>query len=206
MKRSSAHGPKKPETGRKLKSRMEEVYTKAAMLFRNNGYLNTSMTEIANEMGIQKASLYYYTKDKEALLFTILNRTMDTMLASVGGMSIDHLPPEEQLTRIIKCHFVNAVRLLNEFSALLHDTKHLRPDLCDIILGKRKAYENIFLRILQEGIASKAFVAHDEKMAVFMLLGSCNWFYQWYSPRGALSPEEIAEIFASIYLNGMRGR
>ena len=84
-----------PDSDRPLKGRTREVYTKAAMLFRQNGYLDTPLNKIAKELNIQKASLYYYIKDKETLLFEILNRTMDTMLEQVGNLPMQNLDPDE---------------------------------------------------------------------------------------------------------------
>ena len=191
------------ERSRPLKARTEEVYTKAAMLFRQYGYLNTPLIAIGKELNIQKASLYYYIKDKETLLFKILNRTMDIMLEKVGNLPIQDLAPDEKLKSIIYAHIINASRYLNEFSVLLQDTKHLRPDLKKIVLSKRKKYEKIFLDIIEEGISKKIFVRQDPKMLVYLILGSCNWIYQWYSLRGPKTPEQIARIFSDVFLNGL---
>lgn len=188
---------------RPLKSRTEEVYTKAAMLFRQNGYLNTPLIAIGRELNIQKASLYYYIRDKESLLFEILNRTMDTMLEAVDNLPIQDMAPDKKLESVIYAHVVNASRYLNEFSVLLHDTKHLRPDFGEIVLSKRNQYEEIFLRIINEGISKEVFVKQDPKMLVYMILGSCNWIYQWFSLRGPKTPEQIARIFSNVFLNGL---
>ena len=194
------------EVKRPQKGRLEEVYKKAAMLFKEKGYLNTSVNEIAAEMNIQKASLYYYINDKETLLFEILNRTMDTMLERVGNLPIQNLEPDKKLEQVIQAHIVNAIRYLNEFSVLLHDTKHLRPDLREIILAKRKQYEKIFLTIVKEGASKSIFQKHDAKMLVYMILGSCNWLYQWFSVEGTKTPEQIARIFSDVFLKGLLPR
>jgi AcrR family transcriptional regulator len=185
------------------KGRMEEVYAKAAMLFKENGYLNTSVNQIAQELGIQKGSLYYYITDKETLLFDILDRTMDNMLDLVGNLPSHDLSPDEKLKHVIRAHIVNAVKYLNEFSALLHDTKYLPPDQRKIILLKRKQYEKIFVQIIEEGISKKIFVNYDTKMVAYMILGSCNWLYQWFSPKGSMSSRKIAEIFFNVFLEGL---
>ncbi len=191
------------ENRRPLKGRMDEVYAKAAMLFREKGYLNATVNEIAKELGIQKGSLYYYITDKETLLYDILNQTMDAMLERVGSIPVEELEPAKKLERVIHAHIVNASQYLNEFSVLLHDTKHLQPELRDKILSKRNQYEEIFLRIIREGISRKVFRKEDEKMLAYMILGSCNWLYQWFSPYGAKSPRQIANIFSKIFLNGL---
>jgi AcrR family transcriptional regulator len=182
---------------------MEEVYAKAAKLFKENGFPNTSVNQIAQELGIQKGSLYYYITDKETLLFDILNRTMDDMLELVGDLPSHDLSPDDKLKHVIQAHVVNAVKYLNEFSALLHDTKYLPPDQRKIILGKRKRYEEIFIQIIKEGISQKIFINYDKKMVAFMILGSCNWLYQWFSPKGSMSSNRIAEIFSNVLLGGL---
>jgi len=191
------------EGNRQIKSRTEEVYTKAAMLFRRHGYLNTPLNEIAKSLGIQKGSLYYYINDKETLLFNILNKTMDNMLELVGNLPLKDLPPDKKLSEVIRAHIVNAVRYLNEFSVLLHDTQYLPPKQKEIILSKEKQYEDIFLNIIREGIEKKIFVNYDSKMITYMILGSCNWLYQWFSPQAEKSSEEIGKIFSKVFLNGL---
>lgn len=191
------------ERSRQTKGRTEEVYTKAAKLFKQYGYLNTPLNEIAKSLGIQKGSLYYYITDKETLLFNILNRTMDKMLEHVGNLPLKNMPPDKKLVQIIRAHIVNAVRYLNEFSVLLHDTQYLPPKQKEIIRSKEKQYENIFLNIIKEGIEKKIFADYDKKVVVNMILGSCNWLYQWFSPKAAKSSEEIADIFSKVFLNGL---
>ena len=205
VKKSMKNSPntRVAENGRPLKGRMEEVYAKAAMLFRETGYQNTTVNDIARELGIQKGSLYYYINDKETLLFDILNRTMDTMLERVGHLPSEETEPAKRLDHAIRAHIVNASQYLNEFSVLLHDTKHLQPELRGTILSKRNQYEEIFLNIIRDGISGKVFRKEDERMLAYMILGSCNWLYQWFSPDGAKSPRQIANIFSRVFLNGL---
>ena len=205
VKRSEKKSPIRqvPDNKRPLKGRMDEVYAKAAMLFRRKGYINASVNEIAKEIGIQKGSLYYYIDDKETLLFDILNRTMDTMLERVGHFLSEETDPAKRLDHAIRAHIVNASQYLNEFSVLLHDTKHLQPELRGTILSKRNQYEEIFLNIIRDGISRKVFRKEDEKILAYMILGSCNWLYQWFSPVGEKSPRQIADIFSRIFLDGL---
>lgn len=194
---------KRKATRRQSKARTEEVYTTAARLFKENGYLNTPLTLIGKELNIQKASLYYYIKDKETLLFGILDSTMDAMIQQLSKSPKSKLKADKKLRNAVTAHIVHASNYLNEFSVLLHDTKHLRPDLRDIILKKRKQYEQIFLSIIEEGISEKIFANKDPKLYVYLILGSCNWIYQWFSNQGQNSPEEIADTFLHVFLKGL---
>ena len=50
------------------------IMESAQMLFANKDYEEVSMNDIANEVGVNRATLYYYFKNKEALYFTIVLR------------------------------------------------------------------------------------------------------------------------------------
>ena len=43
-------------------------------------------------------------------------------------------------------------------------------------------------------------------MASIAVLSLCNWFTQWYRPDGPMTPGDIAGVFTSLYLDGLRTR
>jgi hypothetical protein len=43
----------------------------------------------------------------------------------------------------------------------------------------------------------------DVRLAGIAILSACNWFTQWFDPRGSLSVEEIARRFADLFLAGL---
>lgn len=59
-----------------MASREQEILDAARKLFRQKGYYATTMQDIAEAVGLQKASLYHYIRSKEALLLQIAGETM----------------------------------------------------------------------------------------------------------------------------------
>lgn len=59
-----------------MASREQEILDAARKLFREKGYYATTMQDIADAVGLQKASLYHYIRSKEALLLKIAGETM----------------------------------------------------------------------------------------------------------------------------------
>ena len=182
---------------------MEEVSRHAARLFRKKGYLATTMNDIAKSMKIKKGSLYYYTSDKESLLFDILNSTMDEMLKNQKEIESQDTSPDKRFANAIRTHIINAVDYIDQFSVLLHDTQHLSSAKKRIILEKRKEYEDIFIKCFDDCKSNGIFKEVNGKIAVYCVLGSCNWLYQWFDAKGSKKPEEIADIFLSIFFGGM---
>lgn len=192
-----------PKEVPKGKERMEEVYVKAAALFKEKGYLRTTMNDIAKELNIQKGSLYYYIKDKETLLFQILDRTTDNLLESVRDLPLKHLSTKEKLERVIIEHSRNIRRHQNEIPLLINEIKNLRPKLREVIISKREQYEKIFLDSIDEGFSNKTFIKHDKQFIAFLVLGGVYWFYQWFSPGEEQTPELIAKNFSKFIFNGL---
>ncbi len=56
--------------------RKKEIVEAAKSLFAKNGYSSTSMDDIAKQVGIAKASLYYFFKSKEEIFFAIIEEVI----------------------------------------------------------------------------------------------------------------------------------
>lgn len=55
----------------------EKIQIKALSLFVQKGYSGTSLSDIGNDVGIKKQSIYSHFKNKEELFLTIMNRVID---------------------------------------------------------------------------------------------------------------------------------
>src|SRR5205807_1591546 len=62
----------------------ERILRAAVALFRERGYHGSSMRTLARALRMEAASLYYHFKSKQEILFAILDRTLDDLLAGVG--------------------------------------------------------------------------------------------------------------------------
>ncbi len=51
--------------------RLEIILQSAARCFNRKGYQATKMGDIARELGVSKAALYYYVKSKEEIIFRL---------------------------------------------------------------------------------------------------------------------------------------
>lgn len=57
----------------------ERILAVAGRLFATKGYDDTSLLEIAKEVGVKKASLYYFFRDKEAMFAAVAEKVWDDM-------------------------------------------------------------------------------------------------------------------------------
>ena len=73
-----------PRNGtQKSLERSQEIYLTAAQIFFTKGYNATSLNDIAAELGITKAGLYYYVESKQELLYQIIKLGLDDVKREV---------------------------------------------------------------------------------------------------------------------------
>jgi AcrR family transcriptional regulator len=184
-------------------SREDQLLEVATRLFREKGYHNTSMQDIADGLGVQKASLYHYIESKEQLLRRLLKRAAAILGAQIDEIYEAELPPAEKLRQALQNHAVTMMEHLNLVSVYLSEYRNLSPQQLEQILATRRHYERVLIRILEDGIASGDFRPVNVKMAMLGLLGMFNWTHQWFSPDGELTPQEIADILTDLALRGL---
>ena len=95
--------PKSPEQFEAIRQRSRATIMQAALeLFGNNGYHNTTISQIAKEAGVSKGLLYNYFKGKEDLLECIVMeafKTGDELMDESIHWSED---PREQLAHMVE--------------------------------------------------------------------------------------------------------
>ncbi|MCK4514665.1 MAG: TetR/AcrR family transcriptional regulator [Spirochaetaceae bacterium] len=93
------------EAARKARSNREKIIQAAAKLIIEKGVANTSLADIAGEVGISKGTLYYYYATKGDLIFDISVRHMEhitnTIIAWINGHGRDR-EPESVLQMVIE--------------------------------------------------------------------------------------------------------
>lgn len=71
--------------------RQEAILAAAGEEFATHGYGGASLNRIIEAAGISKGSLYYYFDDKADLFASVIEETVQRLLADVGGFDPDRL-------------------------------------------------------------------------------------------------------------------
>lgn len=181
----------------------EQILAEAVRIFRQKGYHATSMQNIADAVGLQKASLYHYIPSKQALLSKIFERSIGALTQQLEAIHASNDSPPNKLRRAIESHVLALCEQLDTYTVYLSERRALTNRYHARVRAEGEKHARLIERILEEGIARKQFRAMDTKMVALGILGMCNWVYQWYSPEGRLTPQEIAKIFADLVLEGI---
>jgi AcrR family transcriptional regulator len=183
--------------------RRRQIVEKSANLFDKFGYHNTSMEQIAEEIGIAKPSLYHYFRSKAKILFEIDLELHETLTKGFGDVGPDSGTRAERLRRIV----VGIVTLTGSRRGFLRVLMEYRDELPpkERAVVRRQAGDvySAIKAILQEGTAMGEFRPFDAGIVAQAILGMTLNVYQWYRPDGRMGDAEIGEICADFVLSGL---
>ena len=137
------------------KSRAPAVSTKsridsgAAELFVRNGYDGTSMRDLARNLGLRPSSIYGHVKSKQELLFRVMERLMDEVLARANEALQAGAEPDELVRRLVVTNICQPGPY--ETALLQSGLKSLQPSQRAAISRKQVEYRKLWLRVLNEG-------------------------------------------------------
>jgi AcrR family transcriptional regulator len=187
------------------RDRRSKIVGRATALFAEAGVANVSMADIAEAVGIQKPSLYHFFPSKEELLREVLLPVVDEPYAELRAIAESEADPAAKLIDGMVALGRAFGRYRSGMEILVREKlqRHLSARSYGEIMREKAAYTELWRQILREGVASGRFAPLDDKISAFAIIGSLNWMYAWFDPRGELSGEEVARRMAGGVLAGL---
>lgn len=183
--------------------RREQMLDAAAELFSSRGYHGTSIRDIAAATGILPGSLYAHIRSKEDLLYDIVVRAAEQFLTSVKLVVEGLGSPEEKLRKAMRSHVGVVAHAREEARVFLEEWQALQEPRRSEVRELRDGYEALWDGLIRQGIESRRLRDVDPTLARLLVLSAANWTYTWYDPAGPLSPDEIADRFTDLLLDGL---
>jgi AcrR family transcriptional regulator len=187
---------------RRYLARRLEILRAAGRTFREQGFAETGMRDIAEAAALSPANLYNYFQGKHEILFFCQDNSLDRMIAALEKARRMRTSAAEKLRLVIVSH-LRCVLDEVEGSAAHLLTSALPPRLQRGLIIKRDRYEEGVRQLIAAGGRSGEFVPCDPTLTACAMLGALNWSVRWFSPEGRLTPAEIAEGFADYLIRGL---
>jgi AcrR family transcriptional regulator len=182
----------------------DAILASAAALFAQQGYVGTSMNQVASACGISKAALYHYFRDKYALLVNIAEVHIERLEALVAEVLALQLPAEERLREFVHRFVHEYARARDAHRVLTEDVRFLETaDRERILDGERRV-----VAAVSQGIAELRPAMADAKLdkpAAMLMFGMINWMFTWLKPDGPLTYGAMAPVAADLLLGGLGG-
>lgn len=186
-----------------MSARREELTRTAARLFAERGYHGTSLADLADELGIQKASLYHHIASKEDLLWEVASAGAEAFHAALDAIP-DELAASEKIRLAFRAHLGVVADQLEVATVFVREWRYLEGERRERFLAERRRYEERVRGLFREGVeGSELRTDLDVEAAALAFLSAANWAYTWL--RSGSSTDAIADRLYFLLLDGMRG-
>ncbi|MCS7006953.1 MAG: TetR/AcrR family transcriptional regulator [Thermoleophilia bacterium] len=186
-----------------MTQRRAELARAAARLFAERGYHGTSMGDLAEAMGVQKASLYSLTGSKQELLSEAVRAGAEAFHAALDEVD-ERASAVERIRQALRGHLRVVADQLDVATVFIREWRYLEGDLRDAFLAERRRYEERWRELFREGVERGELRTDlSPQDAALLVLSAANWAYTWLPP-GA-DTDALADRFVAILVDGIRG-
>jgi AcrR family transcriptional regulator len=186
-----------------MSTRREELTRIAARLFAEKGYQGTSLADLAEEVGMQKPSLYHHIASKEDLLWEVASDGAAAFHAALDAVP-ERAAAVEKIRLALRAHLDVVAGQLEVATVFVREWRYLEGERRERFLAERRRYEDRIRELFREGVeGSELRTDLDTSTAALLFLSAANWAYTWLRP-GA-DTDALADRMFAVLLEGMRG-
>lgn len=190
---------------RRYLARRLEILRAAGRQFRERGFVETGMRDIAEAAELSPANLYNYFHGKHEILFFCQDSSLDRMIAALEKARRIKGSVAARLRFVIISHLRCLLDEVEGSAAHLL-TNALPPGPQRYLVAKRNRYELGVRNLIVAGMRAGEFIQSDAALVARAILGALNWSVQWFRPDGQMTAEEIAEKLADYLVRGLSAK
>jgi len=190
-------------------TRRAELIEGAARVFRTKGYSAAKLQDVAVEVGLDRATIYYYVSGKAELFQSVVAGAVRQYVEAVEKLQAELRPADDKLAALIESlmlayerHYPYLYVYVQENMAHMAGNGPWPRQMRS--LGGR--FDRAIRAIVEEGIEQKTIDAGavDARLIANAIVGMCNWTHRWFHPKAEGDGRSVADVFSGIVLNGLR--
>ncbi|EHI14049.1 TetR family transcriptional regulator [Mycolicibacterium thermoresistibile ATCC 19527] len=186
-------------------TRREELLAVATRLFAARGYHGTRMDDVADAIGLNKATVYHYYASKSLILYDIYRRAADSTVAALHDDP--NASAREMIYEFTRRLLVGIAGDIERAAVYFQEAPYItewftEEQVAYIRESEAKVYEHV-RDVIDRGIASGEFYECDSHVLALGYIGMTLGSYRWLRPDGRRTAEEIAEEFSTALLRGL---
>ena len=189
------------------KNRRMIILERAATLFAQSGFEGTSISDIADAVGLSKPALYHHFADKNEIYASIVVTVLEQMYQGTEQAVETRSSAMDGVKRFMEAHARYIDLHYDSFIAAQLGFRGLRePPARRTAIYWRDRYENLLRSIVAEGIKQGEFLAVDIKTTTWAILSCLNWMARWYKPGGGKPAIYFGRQYCDLLLTGLLAR
>lgn len=181
----------------------KKIIAKATDLFYGYGYDKASIRDIVKAVGVTNSTVYIHFKNKDDILYSIVENIGSTLLRELQTAIETHDDPIECLRNMIfrQVCLIRAKR--KEIKIYIEEQYKLSANLKKKSIAQQHQIYDIYFNKFSEIIDKGLIKDIDQTVMTFSIFGMMNWAYRWFKNKKRLTIEEVAEHVTRIFFTGI---
>lgn len=179
------------------------IVEQAAALFASRGFNGASVADIAERCKTSKSLIYHYYESKEDILYDVMISHVRALEAAAADALAGRAEPEQKLRDLTQLFMALYIGAANRHKVLLNDLDYVpKARRVEIVAVQRGLIESVrkLLVDLEPALKKRDGASFSAAMLFF---GTINWTHTWYDPKGAVTPEVLANMAVDLILGGI---
>ncbi|MES2999557.1 MAG: TetR/AcrR family transcriptional regulator [Pseudomonadota bacterium] len=185
----------------------EKLLRLAARSFGTQGYSATTMRDIADQAGIEAASIYYHFSSKEDLVEAVMSHGGESIVEELKA-HLDELPRTASADTRLRAAVIGLLKAEIKYGdyALAH--ARLLAQLPDKVrerqVKRREQHQKLWTTLIED-LRDEGFLRPDIDIALarVFILSCVNSVQTWFNPRKS-SLEEVGNQLCTIFFEGVK--
>ncbi len=185
--------------------RLHDIVTTAASLFKERGYENTSVNDLAAELKMSIGGLYRYIATKSDVLTLVCEDIYGDLPDALTAIASQDRLPRSRMRALLEtyfgsCHSSRALILL-----MYREYRHLQASAQKRFKAREEAIADVFERVIDEGIRRREFgrldawtLAHE-----IVLLGHFPALKGWTARAAGRSASDVVAAQVGLILRAL---
>lgn len=192
--------------------RRELLLASAAEVFKQKGLQGASINDISERLGGDRASIYYYYKNKHEIFIDLIMRSVEEVVLLAETIASSDEPTLDRLEHVLRSTMA-AYERHHPYMFV-----YIQEDMRKVMAGEGgeavtelkqlgDRYEGALAKIIADGVAAGELPSTlDQQVFRFAVIGALNWSHRWYVPGRRLTGDAIGRNLADVFLNGVRAQ
>lgn len=189
--------------------RRKEITEAAIRVFNQVGFKEASIGLVAEQLGTDRASLYYYISSKEELFDEIVGEVVEDNVAIAQRIQKSDTSPRNKLHELITTVLTSYGRHYPlMFIYIRENLSHVSKDRTKWAQQMRKLnreFEKAVIAIIEQGYKDGSFRrVGPAKIVAYGIIGMMNSTHRWFKPSQLdVSAADIGSLYADLNLAGL---
>lgn len=199
----------KEDSTASYQGRRKQIAEAAVSVFNRLGFQGATMSAVADELDIDRATLYYYISSKEELFDEVVRTVVERNLELIKRIEASLISPRRKLQELMTALMTSYDEHYPLFYIYIRENlSHVSDKRSEWSRHMRKLNKDqvdAVIAIIEQGYADKSFRnLGSARVVAYGVFGIIGWTHRWYRPgKSGVNAGEIGKTYAELILAGL---